>query len=55
MLPLPAGLHPRPHLGRGLGHHLVRQLLVLHAGHLDEDVDAVQQGAGDAVLVARDR
>jgi hypothetical protein len=45
-LALSGRLYPRLDRGRRLAQPVVRELLVLHLGHLDVDVDAVQQGAG---------
>ena len=39
---------------RRLAHPLIRQLFVLDAGYVHVDVDAIQQRAGDALLVAAD-
>ena len=44
-------------LAHGLGRfarRAVAELLVIHPRHLDVDVDAVQQRAGDALLVLGD-
>jgi len=40
--------------GRAFGRLLRRQLADFHGWHVDVDVDAVEQRAGDALLVARD-
>jgi hypothetical protein len=45
---------PATESSRRLAQPLVGQLLVLHPGNLDVDVDAVQEGTGDALLVAAD-
>ncbi len=37
-----------------LAQALVAQFIVFYARHLNVDVDAVEQGAGDALLVFRD-
>lgn len=48
----------RPLRGRGLQARSpqagCRPLLIPDAGHFDVDINAVEQGAGDALLVARD-
>ena len=49
------GPHARGDGGRGLARRGFRQLLVVHTRHVEEDVDAVEHGAGDAALVARRR
>ena len=54
-LHLPRSLHPLPDGGRGFGAGGAGQLVVLDSGHLDMDVDAIEQGTGEAALVAQDR
>ena len=53
-LDLPGGLHPRLDGGGILRSAVFAQLLVLDARHLDVDVDAVEQRAGDAGPKERD-
>ena len=53
-LPLARRQRPLAHRRRGFSFGLAGQLLVFHAGDLDEDVTAVEQEDGDALLVAAD-
>jgi hypothetical protein len=46
-LALPGCLHPLAKGSPRFAHPVVRELLVLHPGHLDVDVDVVQEGPGD--------
>lgn len=54
-LDIPGGFHTSAHSGGGFAGAVVGELLVLHAGYLDVDVDAVHQGTGDTLLVTGDR
>ena len=51
-LNLPGGLHPGADGRAGLALGLAGKLVVAHRGHLYLQVDAVQQGAADALLIA---
>ena len=53
-LALAGGQDALAHMGRGFGFSLAGQLFILDAGNLDVDVNAVEQRAGDALLVAAD-
>jgi hypothetical protein len=53
-LALARGLHPFAEGSRRFAQPLIRELLILHAGYLNVDIDAVQEGAGDAFLVTAD-
>ncbi len=54
-LPLPSRLHPLANRLRILHIPLIRQLLIIHARNLHMDIDAIQQWATNALLVARNR
>ena len=53
-LALAGSLHPLLDRSGRLTQTLVAQLVILYAWHLDVDVDAVEQRAGDALLVFGD-
>ncbi len=50
-LELARRLHPFLNHGGGLSQPLAAQLVIFHARHLDVDVDAVVQWAGDVLLI----
>ena len=54
LLDATGGLDPLADLRRRLTETVVGELLVLNSRDLDVDVDAVEQGTGDALLVAGD-
>ena len=43
-----------PHRGGGFARRVVGEVLVFHGGDFDVDIDAVEEGAGNAVAVALD-
>lgn len=45
---------PLPDRCRRLRHALPGELVVLYCWHLDMDVDTIQEGSGEAALVAQD-
>jgi len=51
---IPGGLHAPADRCAGLANPVAAELLVVHARHLDMDVDAVQQRTRDAFLVLGD-
>ncbi len=54
-LPFPRCLHPATYRLRAFYIALIGQFLIINAGHLHMNIDAVQQWAADALLVARNR
>src|SRR5439155_1732881 len=46
--------HPRTHLLRTFRRYPLGKLFVVHTGHIDEDIDSVEQWAGYPMLVAGD-
>ncbi len=53
-LALAGRFHPRAYGRRGFPQARVAQFLVFHPRHLDMDVNAVEQRAGDAFLILSD-
>ena len=53
-LTVAGSLHARADGGRGLTLAVVGELFVVHSGHFYVDVDAVEQGSRDLLLVAQD-
>ncbi len=51
-LNFPHTSHPRADGGGRFGRLVARHFAILHRGHFDVDVDAIEQRAGDAVAVA---
>ncbi len=52
-LALARGFHALPQRSAAFAIGLLQQVLLRHGGHLDLDVDAVEQGAGNLAAIAR--
>ncbi len=53
-LSLPSGKHPGTYVSGAFTHAAVGKLLIFHTGHFDMDIDAVEKGTGETLLIAGD-